>query len=113
MTAGAPFSKYMGNDSNGGSSGGPWWLSISHRTAEYADTDHLGTTDPPGSAGIPGGPYLNGVNTHKRCATNCGTPPTTTTGVFWQELASSQFLSSGAADESEDIFASCFAQQTP
>jgi hypothetical protein len=101
-------SKYMGNDMTGGSSGGPWWMSVGHNTYEYPDTDGSWATDP----GSPGGPYLNGVNSHKRCRNGCFTPPTSTSGTFWQEMGSPQFRNtSGDTDESEDIFASCFAQE--
>ncbi len=111
MTAGDGLvSKYMGNDMTGGSSGGPWWMSVSHRTAEYNDTDGFSATDPPGCSGCtPGGPYINGVNSHKRCRTSCFTPPTSTAGTFWQEMGSPQFSGTlGDDDESEDIFAVCY-----
>jgi hypothetical protein len=109
MTAGdGQVSKYMGNDMTGGSSGGPWWMSVAHNTYEYADTDSSWDTDP----GAPDGPYLNGVNSHKRCINGCGTPPTATSGTFWQEMGSPQFMGTdGDTDESEDIFASCFSNE--
>jgi V8-like Glu-specific endopeptidase len=109
MTSGdGHVSKYMGNDMTGGSSGGPWWMSVGHNTYEYPDTDGSWATDP----GSPGGPYLNGVNSHKRCRNGCFTPPTATAGTFWQEMGSPQFRNTaGDTDESEDIFASCFAQE--
>lgn len=105
-------SKYMGNDMTGGSSGGPWWLSVSHRTAEYTDTDGLSSTDPPGcgtldSPCVPGGPYINGVNSHKRCLNDCW-KPISTAGIYFQEMGSPQFRNTaGDTDESEDIFAWC------
>lgn len=115
MTAGdGQVSKYMGNDMTGGSSGGPWWLSIGHRTKEYADTDGFSSTDPPGcgtldSPCVPGGPYINGVNSHKRCLHDCW-KPVATAGIYFQEMGSPQFRNtSGDTDESEDVFAWCLA----
>lgn len=101
------YAKFIGNDSTGGSSGGPWWLGLRHPSLEYADTDGNNGTDP----GQPGGPYINGVNSHKRCAGGtCMSPPTTTAGVFWQEMGSSAFRSTaGDGGESEDVFALCLA----
>ena len=56
--------------------------------------------------------YLNGVNSHKRCRTHCGSPPTATAGVFWQEMSSPPFLrSTGNTDESEDVFVDCLNQE--
>ncbi|MND07009.1 hypothetical protein D3C83_287500 [compost metagenome] len=52
---------------------------------------------------------MNGVNSHKRCVGNCQSPPTTTTGVFWQEMTSPPFRNTAAGDETEDNFAVCFA----
>lgn len=101
------YAKFIGNDSTGGSSGGPWWLGLRHPGLEYADTDGNNNTDP----GQPGGPYINGVNSHKRCAGGtCQSPPTTTAGVFWQEMGSSAFRNTaGDGGESEDVFAVCLA----
>ena len=48
------------------------------------------------------------MNSHKRCSVNCNTPPTTTTGVFWQEMTSPPFRNTAATDESEDILQVCF-----
>jgi hypothetical protein len=98
-------SKYIGSDMTGGSSGGPWWLSHRHPNIaiEVPDTDGQDTTDP----GQGGGPFINGVNSHKRCAGNCNNPPAG--GLFWQEMGSPQFLSTAAGGESEDVFAQCFA----
>jgi hypothetical protein len=48
------------------------------------------------------------VNSHKRCSVNCNNPPTTTTGVFWQEMTSPPFRNTAAGDESEDILQVCF-----
>jgi V8-like Glu-specific endopeptidase len=103
-------SKYIGSDLNGGSSGGPWWISIRHPNAafDYGDTDGSGQTDPISfGVGAPGGgPYINGVNSHKRCnAAGCPAG-----SVFTQEMGSPQFTSTAAdTDESEDVFATCFA----
>lgn len=104
MTSGdGQVSKYIGNDMTGGSSGGPWWLNLHHRTAEYADTDGSNTTDPFQTTF---GPAINGVNSHKRCSQG-GCP---TGSVFTQEMGSPQFTKTvGDANESEDVFAICFA----
>jgi V8-like Glu-specific endopeptidase len=108
-------SKYMGNDMTGGSSGGPWWMSVKHWAAgaEYKDIDGFASTDPPGCPNcVPGGPYINGVNSHRRCRGSCFTPPTATAGTFWQEMGSAQFRgTSGDTDESEDICARCYAHE--
>lgn len=84
FTSGNQVSKVMGNDMTGGSSGGPWVLGWRHVNAEIADTDGSSGTDP-------GGPFVNGVNSHKRCVTSCQSPPTSTNGVFWQEMTSPPF----------------------
>ena len=102
FTAGGQVSKIMGNDMTGGSSGGPWILGFNHASAEFADTDGSIETDP-------GGNWVNGVNSHKRCVGNCQSPPTTTTGVFWQEMTSPPFRNTAAGDETEDNFQVCFA----
>lgn len=100
--SGGQVSKLMGNDMTGGSSGGPWILGFNHPTAEFPDTDGSIATDP-------GGNWVNGVNSHKRCSGNCSSPPTTTTGVFWQEMSSPPFRNTANDnDESEDNFAVCF-----
>ena len=63
-------SKYIGSDMTGGSSGGPWW--ISHRHPNFAleipDTDGQNATDP--VQNLSPGPFINGVNSHKRCQRN-------------------------------------------
>ncbi|MDH3694328.1 MAG: hypothetical protein OER96_07140 [Gammaproteobacteria bacterium] len=101
-------SKYIGSDQTGGSSGGPWWMNMAHKSAEYADSDSSGFTDP-GQNAVPPGPIINGVNSHKRCLVNCNTPPSNTAGLFWQEMGSPPFLfTSGDPAESEDIFTICF-----
>jgi V8-like Glu-specific endopeptidase len=99
FTAGGQISKIIGSDLTGGSSGGPWILGWAG--AEFADSDASSATDP-------GANWVNGVNSHKRCVGNCNSPPTTTTGVFWQEMTSPPFMNTAAADESEDIVQVCF-----
>jgi len=104
-TAGGVKSKFIGSDLTGGSSGGGWFLSWRAPGAEVADTDGTGTTDP---AQGNGGPHINGINSHKRCFSPCGTPPSSTAGTFWQEMSSPLFWSSdAAANDSEDVFAVC------
>jgi V8-like Glu-specific endopeptidase len=98
FTAGGQVSKIIGSDLTGGSSGGPWILGWAG--AEFPDTDASSATDP-------GANWVNGVNSHKRCLINCNTPPTTTSGVFWQEMTSPPFMNTAAADESEDIIQVC------
>ncbi len=92
FVGGGQISKVMGNDMTGGSSGGPWVLGWSHPSAEVADTDGFSSTDPPGGVGFP---FVNGVNSHKRCVTTCQSPPTTTNGIFWQEMTSPPFEDTG------------------
>jgi len=109
---GGPVSKYIGNDMTDGATGGPWWMGMSHISAEYADVDGSSNTDP-----ISGliGPWVNGVNSDRRCAgLGCSTyPPTTTDGPYWQEMGSPQFLDDfggyGGADNDQaaDIVATC------
>ena len=99
--AGGQVSKIIGSDLTGGSSGGPWILGWTGGLTETADTDTSGETDP-------GNNWVNGVNSHKRCLSNCNTPPTTTSGVFWQEMTSPPFRNTTAGDESEDIIKVCF-----
>lgn len=95
-------SKIIGSDLTGGSSGGPWILGWTGGLTETGDTDASNATDP-------GNNWTNGVNSHKRCLVNCNTPPTTTSGVFWQEMTSPPFRGGSTADlnESEDVFAIC------
>jgi V8-like Glu-specific endopeptidase len=99
----AQLSKYLGSDMTGGSSGGPWWFNMTHSNVEFVDTDGSNLTDP-----FQGGccPLLNGVNSHKRC-TQTGCPAGT---LFTQEMGSPQFRSTAEDNnESEDVFAACFA----
>jgi hypothetical protein len=98
-------SKLIGSDLTGGSSGGGWFLSWRAPGSEVVDTDGSSTTDP---AGGNNGPYVNGVNSHKRCLVNCSSPPSAAAGVFWQEMSSPLFWSSSeAANDSEDVFTIC------
>ncbi len=98
--AGGQVSKIIGSDMTGGSSGGPWILGWAGQ--EFADSDASITTDP-------GSNWVNGVNSHKRCVGNCNSPPTTTAGVFWQEMTSPPFRNTSEVGESEDVIAGCFA----
>jgi V8-like Glu-specific endopeptidase len=99
----AQLSKYIGNDMTGGSSGGPWWINHTHGNVEIAGTDASQITDPNQGGGS--APWLNGVNSHKRC-TAAGCPAGT---VFTQEMGSPQFRNTLADNnESEDVFAACF-----
>ena len=96
-------SKYIGSDQTGGSSGGPWWLNLRHPNTEVVDTDGSSITDPAQGQCCP---WIDGVNSHKRCTTT-GCPAGT---VFTQEQGSPQFRNAGADNnESEDVFAVCFA----
>jgi V8-like Glu-specific endopeptidase len=101
---GGQISKIIGSDLTGGSSGGPWILGWTGGLAETADTDGSNATDP-------GSNWVNGVNSHKRCLVNCNTLPTTTNGVFWQEMTSPPFRAGSSTDlnESEDVIALCLA----
>ena len=91
-------SKYIGCDMTGGSSGGPWWLNIRgpNQSLEVPAVDGSSLTDP----GHPGGPYLNGVTSHRRSG-------------YVSEIAAAQFMGGNAGDsnESEDIFSICFSRQ--
>lgn len=96
-------SKYIGNDMTGGSSGGPWWLNVAHRVAEYPAIDGSDATDPFQALA---GPAINGVNSHKRCSQ----PGCPSGSLFTQEMGSPEFTSTpGDTNESEDVFATCFA----
>lgn len=107
FTAGGPASKVIGSDLTGGSSGGGWFLSWRAPGAEVADTDGNTGTDPAGGIN---GPFINGVNSHKRCLVNCSSPPIATQGIYWQEMTSPRFRDSATDDaDSEDIFAACLA----
>jgi hypothetical protein len=107
-------SKYIGNDMTGGSSGGPWWVSMrgtggsvdvphSSDYPEYPDVDGSDMTDP--FQGGRDGPFLNGINSHSRCALS-GCPPGS---IFLSETGSPQFRNTASDDdESEDVFKACF-----
>lgn len=102
---GGQVSKIMGNDMTPGSSGGGWLLAWNNPVSEVADTDGNDVTDPKGSVLTP---YITGVNSHKRCRTDCRTPPTATAGVFWQEMTSPPFNNTvGDTDEYKDIYDAC------
>lgn len=102
FTVGGQISKIIGSDLTGGSSGGPWILGWTGGMAETADTDASSATDP-------GNNWVNGVNSHKRCVSNCNAP-TTTTGVFWQEMTSPPFRNTTSdINESEDVIGLCLA----
>lgn len=101
---GSQLSKYIGSDMTGGSSGGGWFLSWRHPSVEIPDTDANAGTDP---AGAQNGPYINGLNSHKRCRTNCNTPPTSTAGVFWQEMGSPQFLNGSDPQDFKSLYDAC------
>ena len=97
VTAGdGQVSKYLGCDMTPGSSGGPWWLNIRspNSSHEVPAVDGSPITDPL----HPGGPYLNGVTSHRISG-------------YVSELGAAEFRNTGASGESEDIFASCFAVQ--
>ena len=95
-------SKYIGNDMTGGSSGGPWWINHTHSNVEIADTDASALTDPAQGGAAP---WLNGVNSHKRCTAAGCTPG----NIFTQEMGSPQFRNTAAdINETEDVFAACF-----
>jgi V8-like Glu-specific endopeptidase len=100
--AGGQVSKVIGSDLTGGSSGGPWVLGWTGGLPETPDTDGSLATDP-------GSNWVNGVNSHKRCIGNCNSPPTATSGVFWQEMTSPPFMNTAAGGETEDVIAACFS----
>ncbi len=100
FTSGGQVSKLIGSDLTGGSSGGSWILGWNNNSLEFADSDGNSATDP-------GSNWVNGVNSHKRCRTTCQSPPTSTNGVYWQEMSSPPFRNTSSSDESEDIIAVC------
>lgn len=104
-TSEGQLSKYIGSDMTGSSSGGPWWINHTHSYTEFADTDGSSLTDP-GQASGNCCPWINGVNSHKRCS-QAGCPAGS---VFTQEMGSPQFRNTSSDNnESEDVFALCFA----
>jgi hypothetical protein len=110
MGAGGQKSKYIGSDLTGGSSGGGWFLSWRHPSIEIADTDSSALTDPTGANN---GPFLNGVNSHRRCRPpSCESPPTATKGIFWEEMGSPVFRDSSTdTQDAYDIFMTCMSGQ--
>jgi len=109
MVAGGQPSKYIGSDLTPGSSGGGWFVSWRHPTTEFPDTDNSWATDP---VGAQNGPFLNGVNSHYRCRVNCDRPPSTTAGIFWQEMGSPVFRwSDSDINDAHDIFELCLTNQ--
>jgi hypothetical protein len=111
-TAGNQVSNVIGSDLTGGSSGGGWFLSWRAPGNEAPDTDGSSLTDPATPGGAVG-PYITGVNSHKRCRTNCNSPPTTTSGIFWQETTSPPFLSGAAEDDFKSIYDSTACSNHP
>lgn len=105
---GSQLSKYIGSDLTGGSSGGGWFLSWRHPSVEIQDTDNNRVTDPYGAQN---GPYINGLNSHSRCRSNCNTPPTATSGVFWQEIGSPQFLDGSDPQDFKSLYDACVDRQ--
>jgi len=104
-TSESQLSKYIGNDMTGGSSGGPWWLNFNEGGTEIAPVDASGVTDPNQSSSTAPAPWINGVNSHKRC-TQSGCPAGS---VFLDEMGSPQFRNTTTDNnESEDVFAACF-----
>ncbi|MFZ1537028.1 MAG: hypothetical protein WAT23_06565 [Chromatiaceae bacterium] len=101
FVSGGQVSNVIGSDLTGGASGGGWFLSWHAPGNEMPDTDGSWATDP-ANAGL-AGPYITGVNSHKRCRTNCTTPPTDTAGVYWQEMTSPPFLDGAATDDFKSI----------
>ena len=97
---GGQSSKFIGSDMTGGASGGSWILGWSRAGQEFSDSDGRRATDP-------GFNWVTGVNSHKRCRSNCQSPPTNSSGLFWQEMSSPPFRKSSAGDQSEDIIAIC------
>jgi hypothetical protein len=72
-----------------------------------SDVDGDNTTDP----GAPGGPFFNGLNSHKRCLNACTTPPTNTQGIFWDEQGSPDITGNIATDNNDflDVLNLCLA----
>lgn len=101
-------SKYIGSDMTGGSSGGGWLLNLDHAQSgvRVADVDSSNVTDPGQNNGTP---YWNGLNSHKRCMTNCNTPPTSTNGVFWSEMGSPEITNSDSDNRDfVDVYNDCY-----
>lgn len=99
LSSGTGNSKYIGCDQTPGSSGGPWWFGIRHKNTSfnYAPLDNSNLTDPPRTLSEQrGGPFINGVNSHRRSG-------------WVNEMGSPQFTNTAAGDDSEDVFAACYA----
>lgn len=111
FVSGNQVSNVIGSDLTGGASGGGWFLSWHAPGNEMPDTDGSYATDP-ASAGL-AGPFITGVNSHKRCRINCSTPPSDTAGLFWQEMTSPPFLDGTAADDFKSIFDSVHCANHP
>jgi V8-like Glu-specific endopeptidase len=111
MTSGdGNVSKYIGSDQTGGCSGGPWWLNYTHPALNYPDTDGSNYTNPGQSTSNV--PFINGVNSHRRCKVNCNTPPSASAGAYCQEMGSPQFTWSNSDNQDvHDVFDACAAHQ--
>lgn len=100
-------SKSIGSDMTPGCSGGSWWFGSRHPKAayNYADTDGVIFT-----GWVAADPFIAGLNSHRRRLVNLTSPPTSTHGVFWQEMGSPVFTSNGSdPGDSDDVFASCLS----
>jgi hypothetical protein len=111
FVSGNQVSNVIGSDLTGGASGGGWFLSWHAPGNEMPDTDGSFATDP-ANAGL-AGPYITGVNSHKRCRSGCSTPPTNTAGVFWQEMTSPPFLDGAAGDDFKSMLDSTACANHP
>jgi hypothetical protein len=108
-TPGDQVSKYIGSDLTTGADGGGWFLSWRHPWTELPDTDNNRFTDPGGAMN---GPFLNGLNSHRRCRMNCNNPPSAGAGEFWQEMGSPVFRSNDQdVQDASDIFDACLRNQ--
>jgi hypothetical protein len=118
LLPGGPVTTFVGSDMDSGV-GGPWWLGMGHRTAEYPRVDPGGPSDQGDGSGTSQSffvPWLYGLNASRRCAgTGCGTyPPTATDGPFWKEMGSPEFLSDGPSGDMQqvrDVFGLCWAAE--
>ncbi len=102
--------KFIGSDMTRGSSGGGWLIGLAHpnSTREIVPVDSSNITDPLSSTSD--GPYVNGVNSHRRCLESCDLTPSSTGGSFINEMGSPSFTSSGAdTDDVQDIYNLCLA----
>lgn len=93
-------SKFMGNDLTGGVSGGPWVLGYQGAGPEI-EHSYVNNTNP-------GGFWVNGVNSHRRCNDTCAYPPiSSSNGEFWGEISSSQFTKGVGGNGSYEIIQDC------